>query len=166
MSILKIGLAVYLFVVQSVLSKPGMDVLGFDLNEGPSEVRARLGQPDNIDDSLPKYTSWLFKLDAQDEGSFGYIFCFRRSDHKLISVTRNFEPAVLVDDFFPKGSSTTNHWPSDEKPQFGSRVRTLPGKRLLLGMGCDQEGKPCSQLIVIDRNVVPIFFPWLKLSSD
>ena len=87
----RIGLIALLFWVQSDSSKPGTELLGFDLNESRSEIISRLGQPDGVDDSSPNYISWFFKLGAQDEHNFNYVLCFRRSDRKLISITRNFE---------------------------------------------------------------------------
>ena len=154
-----------LFWVQSNTSKPGADLLGFDFNETSADIISRLGPPDGVDDSLPNYRSWFFKRGAQDEHDFGYILCFRRSDNRLVSVTRNFEPEMVVDHLFPKGSFTVRHWPSDERPQFGVRVRVLPGERLLFAMGCDKEGMPCGQLILIRREAAPIFFPWLAGAS-
>jgi hypothetical protein len=161
MLLARIGLVALLVWAQSDTSKPGIELLGFDMNETPSDVVSRLGRPDSVDDSLPNYISWLFKLGAQDEHDYGFILCFRRSDQKLVSVTRNFEPEAVVDHLFPEGSFVVRHWPSDENPQFSIRVRALSGERLLDAMGSAEEGKPCGQLILIHRTVVPIFFPWL-----
>jgi hypothetical protein len=160
--LIRIGLLALLVSTQSNTSKPGIELLGFDLNETPSDVVSRFGQPDGVDDSLPNYISWFFKLGAQDEHDYGYILCFRRSDRGLVSVTRNFEPEAVVDHLFPTGSFDVRHWPSDENPQFSVRVRALSGGRLLIAMGSVEEGKPCGQLILIQSSVVPIFFPWLK----
>ena len=161
MTLLRVALMALLFWVQSDSSKPGTEILGFDLNETPPDVISRLGPPNGVDDSLPNYISWFFKLGAQDEHDYGYILCFRRSDRKLVSVTRNLEPEAVVDHLFPEGSFLVRHWPSDRKPQFGARVRVLSGERFLVAMGCDEEGKPCGQIILIHRAAVPIFFPWL-----
>ena len=145
-------------------SKPGNELPGFTLRETPDQLIALLGRPDSVDDSLPAYFSWLFKAGAHDEGDYGYILCFRRSDGKLVSITRNFDPEPNVDHLFPSGSFTVQHWPSAEKPQFSARLRVLPGDRLLLAMGSGETGKPCGQLILIDRSVASFFFSWLEVS--
>ncbi len=160
--IVRMGLIGLLLWVQSQdTSKAGTELLAFDLNEMPADVISRFGRPDTVDDSLPNYRSWFFKRGAQDEHDFGYILCFRRSDDKLVSVTRNFEPEVLVDHLFPEGSFSVRYWPSDQNPQFGVRIRALSRGRLLLAMGCDKEGMPCGQLVLVHSSVVPVFFPWL-----
>jgi len=160
--LLRIGLIGLLLWVQSQdTSKAGTELLAFDLSETPSDLISRLGPPDTVDDSLPNYRSWFFKRGAQNEHDFGYIFCFRRLDDVLVSVTRNFEPEVLVDHLFPEGSFSVRHWPSDQNAQFGVRVRALSRDRLLLAMGCDKDGMPCGQLVLVRSSVVPVFFPWL-----
>jgi hypothetical protein len=114
-----------------------------------------------VEDSLPNYISWFFRRGAEDQHNYGYILSFRRSDGKLVSVTRNFDPEAIVDHLFPHGGFVVRHWPSADKPQFGARVRSLPGRGLLLAMGSVEPGQPTGQLILIDRDVAPIFFPWL-----
>jgi len=164
MHLLQIVLALIAFVfAQTSPSKPGSDLPGFTLRETPDQLIALLGRPDGVDDSLPAYFSWLFKAGAHDEHDYGYILCFPRSDGKLVSITRNFDPEQKVDHLFPSGSFTVQHWPSAEKPQFSVRLRVLPGDRLLLAMG-SEAGKPCGQLILIDRSVASFFFSWLEIS--
>ena len=159
--LLRIALIVFLGF-QSGEVKPGSDIPGFTLDETQAELARQLGTPDGVDDSLPNYVSWMFKAGAQDEHDFGYVLCFRRSDYKLISITRNFEPEVNVDHLFPDDGSTVRNWPSDEKPQFSVRVRSLPGNRVLLAMGSGATGKLCGQVILMDRDALKVFFPWLS----
>jgi hypothetical protein len=161
--VLGIILAVFaLLAGQATPVKPGTELLGFTLDETPDRLTALLGRPDGVDDSLPAYISWLFKAGARDEHDYGYILCFRRSDGKLVSVTRNFDPEENVDHLFPSGSFTVHHWPTAEKPHFSLRLRSLPGDRLLLAMGAPEQGRLCGQLILIDRSALPYFFPWLE----
>jgi hypothetical protein len=129
-------LFVFLSLFQLTVAKPGTELLGFALNQTPSDVVARLGRPEGVDDSLPNYVSWLFKADAADEGNYGYIVCFRRSDNRLVSVTRNFPQDAIVDHLFPERTFAVHNWPSDDKPQFSARVRSLSRGRLLIAMGC------------------------------
>jgi hypothetical protein len=161
MPVSKIWLLVALTLFQANTGKPGSELLGFTLNQTLSEVVSQLGTPEGVDDSLPNYVSWLFRGDARDEGDYGYIVCFRRSDNRLVSVTRNFEREEAVDHLFPEGSFAVHNWPSDDKPQFSVRVRALPGGRLLIAMGSGEAGKPCGQLVLIDREIAPFFFSWL-----
>jgi hypothetical protein len=157
----KLGLILALLWVQSDAPKPGSDLPGFTLTETPADVASILGPPSGVDDSLPNYVSWFYKQGAADEHDYGYIFCYRRSDNKLVSVTRNFEPEVAVDHLFPEDSFEVRHWPSSGKPQFSARVRTLSGNRLLIALGSAETGRPCGQLILIDPEVVRFFFPWI-----
>jgi hypothetical protein len=157
----KIGLLLVLSLFQSTSVKPGTELLGFTLNQTPLDVVAQLGPPDGVDDSLPNYVSWLFRGEIRDERDYSYIVCFRRSDNRLVSITRNFERDEIVDHLFPGGESAVRNWPSDDKPQFSVRIRALSGGRLLIAMGSGQPRKPCGQLVLIDREMVPFFFPWL-----
>jgi hypothetical protein len=161
MMVSKIWLLIVLSLFQSTTVKPGTELLGFTLNQTPSDVVAQLGPPEGVDDSLPNYVSWLFKGNARDERDYAYIVCFRRDDNRLVSVTRTFEKDEIVDHLFPDGSFTVHNWPSDDNPQFSVRVRTLSDGRLLLAMGSGQAGKPCGQLVLIDREMLPFFFPWI-----
>lgn len=159
----RIALLTLLVFAQAEAPPPGSDLLNLDLNATPPGAGLGLGTPDGVDDSMPNFVSWLFKRGAEDLHNYGYVLCLRRSDRKLVSVTRNLEPEATVDHLFPEGSFSVHHWPSADRPQFSVRVRALSGNRLLMAMGSGAEGKPCGQLVLIDRGAIPIFFPWIDV---
>lgn len=140
-------------------------LLKFTLQESATEVRARLGEPSQVADFGPNYFSWLFQIGIADHHDFSHTLCFSREGGKLISITRTLEEEI-VDDLFPAAETTVHHWPSAEKPQYGLRLRRLPGDRLLLALGSTRPGQTTSQLVLIRRSAVPFFFPWLSPQLD
>lgn len=135
-------------------------LLKFTLQEDPAEVRAKLGAPAQVADFGPRYFSWLYQIGIADHHDFSHTLCFSREDGKLISVTRTVEEEI-VEDLLPAAETTVHQWPSADKPQYGLRLRRLPGDRLLLAMGSTKPGQTTSQLILIRRSAIPFFFPWL-----
>ena len=84
---------------------------------------------------------------------------FRKADGKLISVTRQFEPERMVDEFFPAAETNVFLFPGN--PAFGARVRRLSGGRLLIAMGSTKPGQPTGQLLLIREAEINRFHPWI-----
>ena len=142
-------------------SVPGEEIVALTLDEDRAAIARKFGSPAEVDDTQPGFESWYLRGDAQDQHEFGLVFCFRKADGKLVSVTRNLDPERTVDVLFPDAQTVTQFWPAADAPQWGARVRTLDGDRVLLAIGSTAAGKPTGQLILMRRSALPIFFPWI-----
>ena len=58
---------------------------------------------------LRGYRSWQYQIGEVEHDDFSHALVFRKSDGKLVSVTRTYNPERNVDAFFPPGE-TTVHW--------------------------------------------------------
>ena len=139
---------------------PAAHLLTFTLDESREAVARKMGPPPVVADYGPGYQTWQYRIDVEDHHDFSHLFCFRRSDGRLVSITRNGHDAI-VDDLFPPAQTAVHHWPDSAKPQYSVLLRRLPGDRLLLAMGARQAGEPVAQLMLIHRSAVKAFLPWL-----
>jgi hypothetical protein len=137
------------------------ELLRFTLEESGQQLTRVLGQPLQVADAGPAHFTWYYQTDVLDKHDHSHLLMFRRSDGKLISVTRNFHLPTSVDALFPDAGSRTYYWPDREKPTWQVRVRPLSGDRLLIAMGVEKKGDPTTQIVVIRRSVLPAFLPWL-----
>src|SRR3954454_21178813 len=77
------------------------------LAETESEVRTHIGQPAMVVD-FGEYRSWQYQIGGVEHDEFSLALVFRKSDGKLISISRNYESERNVDQFFPDGETTTH----------------------------------------------------------
>lgn len=136
-------------------------LLEFTLEESPAEIVARMGPPAQAADSDVNYRVWQYQIEVADNHDFSHTFCFRKSDGKLVSVTRSFGEERNVDALFPASTRRIYHWPTAEKPQYSVLVRQVPGNRVLIAMGVSRPGQPAGQLLLIRRDAMQFFLPWL-----
>ena len=133
----------------------------FLLVETESEIRAKLGQPKMVAD-FGNYRSWQYQIGEVDHEDFSHALVFRKSDGKLISVSRSYDPQRTVDEFFPASESTVHYYPDAERPQFTMRVRRLSGGRLLMAMGISKAGQATGQILLMRESELAYFYPWLE----
>lgn len=132
----------------------------FELTESQSEVAARIGRPAAIAPSGTYFISWQYHLSNIDHHDASHIFVFRRSDGRLLSVTRIYDPERPVDPFFPASETSVYHQTSGNT-RYPVRVRQLSGGRYLLALGVSRPGDPTSQLVLMHRDALRAFYPWL-----
>lgn len=141
------------------------EILRFTLEETPAQIARGMGQPVQVNDTGPNFNTWYYQTGVLDNHEFSHVLLFRRADSKLISVTRNYHLPVDVAPLFPAAKSSIHHWPNAAAPQLSVQVREYEGDRVLIAMGVPKPGAPTTQLVVIRRSALPIFFPWLKLDG-
>lgn len=135
------------------------ELLRYSLEETTQQIHRGLGAPVQIADAGPEMVNWFYKTDVYDQHEHSHQLLFRKSDGKLLSVTRNFHFPVNVDALFPEGSATRTY---KFNAEWSVRVReTLSGQRLIIAMGVDKPGDTTTQIAVMRREVVPLFLPWL-----
>lgn len=135
------------------------ELLRYSLEETTQQIHRGLGAPAQIADAGPDLVNWFYKTDVYDQHEHSHQLLFRKSDGKLLSVTRNFHFPVNVDALFPEGSATRTYAFNAE---WGVRVReTLGGQRLIIAMGVAKPGDTTTQIAVMRREVVKVFLPWL-----
>ncbi|MFN0103198.1 MAG: hypothetical protein ACKV2U_14050 [Bryobacteraceae bacterium] len=140
------------------------EILRFTLEETPEQILRGLGQPVQINDGDAAFRTWYFQTDVLDKHDHSHILLFRQSDKRLLSVTRNYHFPVNVAALFPAAKSTIHHWPDAQHPQLSVQVREYDGDRVLIAMGVAKPGQPTTQLIVMRRTALKIFFPWLSFT--
>ena len=134
----------------------------FQLTENRDQVGAMLGKPVLVADSGKDFYSWQYQMDSTDE-DYSHYAVFRKTDGKLISVTRQYEPERNVDVLFPVADTTVCYFPDSSKPTFAVRVRRLSGGRLLMAMGTSKPGQITGQLLLIRESEVGHFYPWIPV---
>lgn len=137
------------------------EILRFSLTETPAQIIRGMGQPAMVNDSDTLFRTWYFQTDVLDKHDHSHVLLFRKSDGRLLSVTRNYHVPIAVDALFPAGKSTIYHWPDAGKPQLSVQVREYDADRVLIAMGVARPGQTTSQVIVIRKSALRIFFPWL-----
>lgn len=142
-------------------------LLEFTLGESESEVTAKMGPPRQVADFSPDYRAYHFQIGVDDLHELSHILVFSRASGKLVSITQNFEPERDVAALFPPAESRVHFWPDPDKPQYSILVRKLSGNRLLMSMGTRKPSDPAGQLMLIRREALAAFHPWLaaQLSS-
>ena len=131
------------------------------LLESESEVREQLGQPPLAGD-FGVYRSWQYRFDAElDHDDFSHALVFRKSDGRLVSVSRTYAQPRLIDEWFPRQETVVCSLPAPGGLDFRVRVRRMAGGALLMAPGSGEWGKPAQQIILIHESVMPRFYPEL-----
>ncbi len=136
----------------------------FTLDETPAQILEKLGPVRQVGELGPNYLIWQFQIDVADTHEFSHVICIRKSGNKIVSVARNYEEPENVDALFPPEMSEVHHWMKDGKPGYSVRVRKLNGDRLLIAVGSAKPGERTSQLLLIHREELKLFMPWLDKS--
>ena len=137
----------------------------FQLVESESDVRKCLRQPAMVAD-FGRYRSWQYQIGEVEHDDFSHALVFRKSDGRLVSVTRSYNPERNVDVFFPP-TETTAHWfRTARQPDFAVRVRKLNGGRVLIAAGTSKSGQTTGQLVLMLRTELQHFYPWLAEELD
>lgn len=137
------------------------EILRFTLDESPEQIVRGMGRPVQVNDSDLNFRTWYYQTDTVDNHEHSHVLLFRQSSQQLLSVTRNYHYPVQVAALFPPAKSTIHHWPDDKNPQLSVQLREYSGDRVLIAMGVAKPGQPTTQLIVMRRSALKLFFPWL-----
>ena len=137
------------------------DLFTFTLRETTLQIAEKLGRPAQIGEASPGYFSWFLQTDVADQHEHSHVLLFRHADRTLVSLTRNFEEPRAVDELFPAGESRTFYWRAEGQPDWPVRVRCLSGDRVFIAMGVAQPGQRTNQLLLIRREALGAYLPWL-----
>jgi hypothetical protein len=131
------------------------------LLESESEVRGQLGQSHMVAD-FGIYRSWQYRFGEEiDHDDFSHALVFRKSDGKLVSVSRTYPEPRLADEWFPKNETAVHTLQVPGQIDFRVRVRRLAGGALLVAPGSGEWGKPVQQIVLIHESVLARFYPEL-----
>jgi hypothetical protein len=128
----------------------------FLLTETRDDVARKMGPPKMIAEFGTDFESWQYQIGEIDHDDFSHFLVFRKSDKRLISITRNYETEQNVDDLFPE-KETTSH----RHDGFSVRVRRLTGDRVLMALGASKPGQRVGQVMLIRQAELRHFYPWL-----
>ena len=120
-------------------------------------------RPAQIADSDARYLNWHYQTDVADMHDFSHLLQFRKSDNRLVAVTRNFDIPVSVDALFPAAKTSVRIWPGDPLKKWGVRVRVLGEDRLAIAVGTTKPGELTTQVLIVRRSALRQFFPWLAI---
>lgn len=150
-------------LVAAPLFSQEVDILPFQLTESRAQVRQKLGQPALV---VPAgdFESWQYQVGVEDNHEFSHVLLFRVSTGELLSATRNWEQERSVDELFPEAETRVYHFPDEQHPEYGVRVRRLSGGRVLMAMGSAGPEHPTGQVVLIRESELAVFHPWLKLN--
>lgn len=132
----------------------------FNMSETREQVAEALGQPRMVAAFGSDFVSWQYQIGISDLHEFSHQIVFRKSTGELVSITRNYEPEINVDLFFPD-EQTKVHRFTAKNADFSVRVRRLPGKVLLMAMGSSKTGDKTGQIVLIRESEVRFFHTWL-----
>jgi hypothetical protein len=136
----------------------------FQLNESATEVRKLLGQPAMVADA-GEYSSWQYQIGAVEHDDFSHVLVFRKSDGKLVSITRSYNPERNVDAFFPADQTTVQWFHTAGQSDFPMRVRRLAGGRVLIAVGTSAPGQVTGQLVLMLESEARRVYPWMELAT-
>lgn len=139
------------------------EILRYSLEETPEQLTRWLGRPAQIADSDPQHVTWHYQTDVADMHDFSHLLQFRKSDGRLVAVTRNFHIPVNVDALFPAAKTSAHVWPGDPLKKWGVRVRVLGEDRLAIAVGTTKPGELTTQVLIVRRSMLRQFFPWLTV---
>ncbi len=137
------------------------DLATFTLEETTADIRTRFGAPAASAVSGSELVTWVYHLDG-DHHDPSHSLSFRKSDGRLVSVTRNFPaPVDLNNEFGAKAAMRVYYFPNREQRQWSAGVWTLEGGKLAIAMGIGKPGDATTQGLLIRRPAVRLLLPWL-----
>ena len=151
------------FSQQTIWADPQLSQDGihwFGLYESQPEVRALLGQPAMVAE-FGEYRSWQYQIGVADHDDFSHALVFRKSDGKLVSISRSYNPERQVDMLFPDSETAVYWYRAEGQPDFPMRIRRLSGGRVLMAVGISKAGQPTGQIVLILESELPHFYAWL-----
>ena len=129
------------------------------LEESREDLARTMGPPRMIAPFGADFVAYQYQIGDVDHHDFTHQVVVRRSDGTVVSIARNYEPEIVVDEFFPELETAT--YRCQEGGGYSVRVRKLAGGRLLLAMGVSRPGQRTGQLLLIRESELRIFHPWL-----
>ena len=108
------------------------------------------------------YRSWQYQIGEVEHDDFSHALVFRKSDGKLVSVSRNYDPERNVDVFFPASETTVRWFRAAGQADFAMRVRRLRGGRVLIAVGTSKPGQSTGQVVLMRESELRHFYPWLE----
>lgn len=143
------------------VADPAKTLLRWELKETPAEVAKFYGAPAEVGEAGSAHFSWFLHLDQQDHHDPSHILLFEREAKTLVSVTQNFDTPTDVDELFPDAESRSYYWKEGNHAPWPTRVRLLPGGRVLVAMGVAKAGERTTQLLLIRGSALGGYLPWL-----
>jgi len=137
------------------------ELSGIQLLESPPEIRHILGEPTLVSEVNSEFRAWKYRLGDIDHDDFSHALIFRKSTNNLVSISRTFEHPVNVGRLFPPSPSTYYRYPEVGPTEMVVRVHRLGQERLLLAFGAAKPGDLTTQVVLIERSVLRVFYPWL-----
>jgi hypothetical protein len=138
----------------------GAEPVWFQLTEDREQVRRMLGKPVQVFESGKDFLAWQYQIDSSNE-DYSHYLVFRKSEGKLISITREYDPQRNVDFLFPEPETVACFFPDSNKPKYAVRARRLLGGRVLLAMGTSKPGQTTGQILLIRETELGNFYPWV-----
>jgi hypothetical protein len=129
------------------------------LGESREDLARAMGPPRMIAPFGADFVAYQYQIGGVDHHDYSHQVVVRRSDGTVVSITRNYEPEIVVDEFFPEPE--TSAYRCQECGGYSVRVRKLSGGRLLLAMGVSRPGQRTGQLLLIRESELRVFLPWL-----
>lgn len=136
-------------------------LLWFLLGETRDQVARLIGPPAVITGFGDDFVSWQYRIGDRDDEEYSHYFVFRKSDGKLLSVTRNYDDEHDVSALFPAPETTIHVFHGGEGSIFHVAVRRLNSGSLLLAMGSARPDDPVRQIVLIRASELQHFHPWL-----
>lgn len=134
----------------------------FRLTESRAQVAQAFGQPRMVASFGSDFLSLQFQIGNIDLHEFSHQAIFRKSTGTLVSITRNYDPEILVDAFFPPAHTQVHRF-NGNNVNYSVRVRRLPGNILLMAMGTSKPGDKTGQLVLIRESELRFFYSWLAV---
>ena len=76
-----------------------------------------------------EYRSWQYQIGEVEHDEFSHALVFRKSDGKLVSISRKYNRSATSTRSFPRERDHSTGSERPGSPDFAMRVRRLPGGR-------------------------------------
>jgi hypothetical protein len=93
-----------------------------------------------------------------DHDDFSHALVFRKSDGKLVSVSRTYAEPRLLDAWFPK-NETAVYRLAPGTADYRARVRRMGNGSILMSPGSGEWGQPAQQIVLMHESVLHRFYP-------
>lgn len=141
-------------------------LLELRLQETPADLQRQLGPPAHVS-NRPAYLLWEYQFGPgeREVGEYEIALYFGLPERTLLTATRNFPDGINVDGLFPSGESRAFTYTGKHGEKLSARARLLEGERILIAIGATQPGDLCHQLVLLRRDALPRFYPWIQWTS-
>src|SRR5262245_31923911 len=132
----------------------------FQLGETREEVSRIAGPPHRVA-TFGDFISWQYFIGEREDEEASHFLVFRKSDGRLLSVTRSFEHERDVAALFPATETAIHTFHGEHGEEYPVAVRKLDRGRLLLAMGFAKPADPVRQVTLIRADQLQYFHSWL-----